>query len=263
MRIRSVSSARTGARGAAVATALVAVGTLLAGAGPAAAVKGGGPATTAARPYTMLIECDGSQFCGGTLVAPPKVLTAGHCVQDAGKVSALRVIGGRIRVDGTGGTVRRVASYRLDSRYGSPGAAHDAAILTLDRPMPYRTIPVAGLRDAALVADGRTALVLGWGRTGPGTAATRLKQARLVLSPLARCRPYADTDTDPAQMLCGTSRPGSADSVCPGDSGGPLDGGGKVVGIVSAGNKYCDGQYPVSLFVRADAVAADLGIRTR
>ncbi|MGW3285130.1 S1 family peptidase [Streptomyces sp. NPDC001002] len=263
MTIRSaVRSSRAAMRSAAVVTATLTAAALWAAATPASAVKGGGPATTDARPYAMKIELDGGPFCGGTLVTPTKVLTAGHCVESAGDVSALRVIGGRTKVDSTGGTVRKVTSYRLDSRYGAPGYAYDAAVLTLDRPMPYRTIPVAGPKDAKLVADGRKATVLGWGRTGPGESATRLKQATLLLSPVADCQPYTDPDTDPATMLCGMPRPGTTDSICPGDSGGPLVSGGKVVGIVSSGNKYCDEQFPVSVFVRVDSVAADLGLHT-
>ncbi|WP_020138262.1 S1 family peptidase [Streptomyces sp. 351MFTsu5.1] len=263
MTVRLDGSARPGTRTAAVvATAVLTAAALWSTAAPASAIKGGGPTTTAARPYAMLIELDGNQFCGGSLIAPTKVLTAAHCVVNAGDVSALRVIGGRTQVDGTGGTERKIASYRLDSRYTSPGYAYDAAVLTLNRPMPYRTIPVAGPGDGRLVADGRTATVAGWGRTGPGETGTRLKQAKLVLSPLADCQPYTEPDTDPAAMLCGMPRPGTTDSICPGDSGGPLISGGKVVGIVSSGNKYCDEQYPVSVFVRADSVAADLGIPT-
>jgi secreted trypsin-like serine protease len=113
------------------------------------------------------------------------------------------------------------------------------------------------------VHDGRKATVLGWGRTGPGVGGTSLKQTRLVLSPVADCRPYTDPETDPALMLCGMPRPGTTDSICPGDSGGPLISGGKVVGIVSSGNKYCDEQYPVSVFARAGSVAENLGIPTR
>lgn len=33
-----------------------------------------------------------------------------------------------------------------------------------------------------------------------------------------------------------------------------------MIGIVSTGNKYCDGQYPVSVFTRVSAVAAGLGL---
>jgi len=263
MQLRTARSNRPGMRtAAAVTTALLTAAALWSTAAPASAVKGGGPTTTKARPYAMLIELYGNQFCGGTLIAPTKVLTAAHCVANADDPSELRVIGGRTHVDGTGGTEREIASYRLDSRYGSPGFGYDAAVLTLDQPMPYRPAPVAGPKDGALVADGRTATVLGWGRTGPGVNGTRLKQAKLVISPVADCQPYTDTDTDPAAMLCGMPRPGTTDSICPGDSGGPLISGGKVVGIVSSGNKYCDEQYPVSVFVRADSVVADLGIPT-
>lgn len=264
MPIRAAGKTRPGTRTAAVATtAVLAAAALLSSAAPASAIKGGRPATTAARPYAMLIEFEGSQLCGGTLIAPTKVLTAGHCVDSAGDVSSLTVVGGRTHVDGTGGTERAVTSARMDSRHSEPGYAYDAAVLTLDRPMPYRTIRVAGPGDGKLVADGRKATVLGWGRTGPGVGGTRLKQAELVISPVAACQPYTDPDTDPAQMLCGMPRPGTTDSICPGDSGGPLISGGKVVGIVSSGNKYCDEQFPVSVFVRADSVAADLGIPTR
>ena len=263
MPIRAARSTRPGTRTTAVVTtAVLAAAALWSTAAPASAIKGGGPATTKARPYAMLIEFNGRQFCGGTLVAPTKVLTAGHCVESAGDVSTLRVIGGRTRVDGTDGTVREVTSARMDSRYGGPGYAYDAAVLTLDRPMPYRTIPVAGPKDGKLVAEGRKATALGWGRTGPGIGGTRLKQTTLVLSPVADCQPYTEPETDPAAMLCGMPRPGTTDSICPGDSGGPLISGGKVVGIVSSGNKYCDEQFPVSVFVRADSVATDLGIPT-
>jgi hypothetical protein len=140
----------------------------------------------------MLIEFEGSQFCGGTLVAPTEVLTAAHCVESAGDVSALRVIGGRTRVDGTDGTVREVASARLDSRYGGPGSAYDAAVLTLDRPMPYRTIPVAGPGDAS------------WWPTPPCSAGDA--QGRASPEP-ASSRPSSSSPPSPTPGLTPTPRP--------------------------------------------------------
>ncbi|MEU0427370.1 trypsin-like serine protease [Streptomyces canus] len=177
MPIRVARSSRPGTRTAVVVTtAVLAAAALWSTATPASAIKGGGPATTKARPYAMLIEFEGRQFCGGTLVAPTKVLTAGHCVESAGDVSALRVIGGRTQVDGTGDTVREVTSARMDSRYGGPGYAYDAAVLTLDRPMPYRTIPVAGFATRAMSMLGSPRLLRAPRQRARPRTATRRKE---------------------------------------------------------------------------------------
>jgi trypsin len=247
---------------ACAATGLAAAG-LLAGATTAAAVHGGQSATTTAYPYAMLIETpDGVQWCGGTLVAPTKVLTAGHCVTEADAPKKLLVIGGRTRLDSGAGTVRHVASVTVERRFVQQTLTYDAAVLTLSRPMPYRTAPVAGPADTALYANGRTATVVGWGATGTGVLATRLKAASLRLAPLPSCAPFTDPGESPALKVCGVPRTGTTDSVCRGDSGGPLLAGGKVIGIVSTGNKYCDTEYPYSVFTRASAVAHDLGLPT-
>ncbi len=55
--------------------------------------------------------------------------------------------------------------------------------------------------------------------------------------------------------------PGTANSTCPGDSGGPLVEDGYLIGIVSAGNKTCDGTQPDSVFTKAGAIAPELGLK--
>ncbi|MBO1420043.1 serine protease [Streptomyces sp. FH025] len=225
---------------------------------PAAAVHGGSATTTAAHPFVVALEtAAGEQWCTGALIAPTKVLTAGHCVAEADAPTTLRVIAGRTDLTTSAGQVRRVKSFALDPRY-TAGLDHDSAVLTLDRPLPQRPVRVAGPGDEQLYRAGTTATVYGYGRTGADGPGTRLKQAELAVSPLAGCEPYTAPGDSPRLKVCGLPKPGRTDSVCKGDSGGPLVADGVLIGVVSTGNKYCDTQYPVSVFTRATDVPTAL-----
>ncbi|MFE4512731.1 S1 family peptidase [Kitasatospora sp. NPDC056783] len=241
-----------------IAVLLAVAGLLAAGATPAAAVHGGSATTTKAHPFVVALEtAAGEQWCTGALIAPTKVLTAGHCVAEATDPGSLRVIAGRTDLTGSGGQVRRVKGYRVDPRY-TASLEHDSAVLTLDRPLPQTPVRVARQGDEALYRYGRTATLLGFGRTGSDGPGTHLKQARLTLAPPASCDPYTEPGDSPLLKVCGLPRAGTADSVCKGDSGGPLVVGDVVIGVVSTGNKYCDTQHPVSVFTRATDVPGQL-----
>ncbi|MFD4659861.1 S1 family peptidase [Kitasatospora sp. NPDC058444] len=242
-----------------LAVLLATAGLLAVAATPAAAVHGGSDTTTRSHPFVVALEtATGEQWCTGALIAPTKVLTAGHCVSEADDPGSLRVIAGRTDLTGSGGQVRRVKGYQVDPRHAA-GLVHDSAVLTLDRPLPQKPIRVARQGDEALYGYGRTATLLGFGRTdSDGRPGTHLKQAQLTLAPPASCDPYTFPDDSPLLKVCGLPRAGTTDSVCKGDSGGPLVAGGVVIGVVSTGNKYCDTQFPVSVFTRATDVPAQL-----
>ncbi|MFH9353179.1 S1 family peptidase [Kitasatospora sp. NPDC017646] len=241
-----------------MAMLFTAAGLVAATAAPAAAVHGGAATTTGAHPFVVALEtASGEQWCTGALIAPTKVLTAGHCVAEADDPTTLRVIAGRTDLTTSAGQVRRVKSVKVDPRY-TAGLDHDSAVLTLDRPLPQRPARVARQGDEGLYRLGGPATVYGYGRTGTDGPGTRLKEAVLTLSPLAGCEPYTDPADSPRVKVCGLPGPGRTDSICKGDSGGPLVVNGVVIGMVSTGNKYCDTQYPVSVFTRATDVPADL-----
>ena len=236
------------------AAPVVALSTVALGAAPAAAVHDGTRASTDRHPYVVaLTDASGAQFCGGTLVTPTKVVTAGHCVDGRGATD-LRVVGGRTDLRTDEGEVRRVSDVWLHPRYDF--LTYDAAVLTLARPLPYRTLPLAQPGDDALYANGRSATVLGWGRTASGGPSPVLRRATLVQAGLPRCDPYTLEDDRRWLKVCGLPAAGTSASVCPGDSGGPLVVAGRLVGIVSSGNKYCDEQGVVSVFTRVNHLAA-------
>ncbi|AYG81413.1 Trypsin [Streptomyces hundungensis] len=243
------------------ATLLAAAGLVALAASPAVAVHGGTVTSTSAHPFMVVLENpDGSQWCGGALIAPDKVLTAGHCVRNSPDPMALTVTGGRTDLATDAGRVRRVKAITVDPKFDIGTLDHDAAVLTLTKPLPYKPLRIATKKDAALYENGRTASVYGWGMTATNTPGQKLKQATLKLAPLSTCEPFTEPGSDPSLRVCGVPTKGTTDSICAGDSGGPLVANGVLIGIVSTGNKYCDTQYPVSVFTKASTVAPELGL---
>jgi secreted trypsin-like serine protease len=194
-----------------------------------------------------------SRGCAGTLIAPDRVLTAGHCVEDV-RVSELRIyLGARkrrrggYRYDGIPVRAIDVATHPDYRPLDGGGPANDAAIIRLGTPAPPEMplVKLAAPGDTPLFAGGRDATVIGWGvtRTDVPKAplATGLMRGGLRILPEQTCgRTYgADNTFRRAVMLCARSRNPSRrpnTSPCVGDSGGPLVVGEDLqVGIVSFG----------------------------
>ncbi|MGW0659378.1 S1 family peptidase [Streptodolium elevatio] len=228
----------------------------------ASAVRNGTDTPVGRTPYVVaLVTADGELLCGGTLVAPNKVLTAAHCVTAVDDPTAIRVVAGRTDYTGTGGQERRVTRARVHPQFEQGTLTYDAAVLVLNRPLPYATAPIAGARDNALYKTGNKATAYGWGQRDGGEPTTRLQRTTLVLGKIAACEPYTFPGDTAATKVCGlppANNPGT--SICRGDSGGPLIEKGKLVGIVSSGNKYCGAEQPLSVFTRASAVRKGLGL---
>ncbi|WP_412518744.1 serine protease [Actinomadura madurae] len=213
------------------------------------AVVGGTPARTAAYPWLaavgspiFLVRPSG-QFCGGVLIEPDKLLTAGHCVSMFRSVpGVLTATFGRDDLVGADGETVGVTSVRVHPEYretsfkGETVGHHDLAVLTLARRVDR---PVAAL---GAPGNARTGRIAGWGFTSENDLFnTRLREARVPLPGDRACeRAYGDA-FDPSDMLCAGSD--TADS-CQFDSGGPLVARGRVVGLVSWGYGCGEPGYP-------------------
>ncbi|MYS20785.1 Repeat domain-containing protein [Streptomyces sp. DvalAA-14] len=197
-----------------------------------------------------LPDGSGLEFCGGTLVAQNKVLTAGHCAAGLDWVKNGHVVGNTGVLFGTSSSMlSNVRSQWLNPSFNGTTIDNDTALLTLDTPFNLPTLPLATPNDSASYAAGTQARVYGWGVTDSApdsqNLAPTLQSLALPVNSDTTCANELDTDLgDPnayiaGHMMCGgvggTGDDSTGKTTCSGDSGGPLVVGGKLIGLVSWG----------------------------
>ncbi|MEU6596469.1 S1 family peptidase [Streptomyces flaveolus] len=230
-----------------VATAAAAASALLASPTASAApqpIVGGTTTTTTAYPFMMQItDASQNQFCGGTLVAPKKVVTAAHCMVGE-TTSSVRVVGGRTYLNGSNGTVSRVSRIWINPDYTDATNGDDVAVLTLSTSMPYTTAKYVSSSQTSVYAAGTTARILGWGTTSEsGSSSNQLRTATVPIVSDSSCRSSYGSDFVQSDMVCAGYTSGGVDT-CQGDSGGPLLIGGALAGITSWGEGCAEAGYP-------------------
>ncbi|MGW2784195.1 trypsin-like serine protease [Streptomyces populi] len=228
-------------------------------------IIGGSETTISSAPWMVQLSYYDSTagtgyFCGGTLVAPNKVLTAAHCVAGLDWADNGAVVAGATGLlDSADGTVAGVWRQWNHPHFNGSTLQNDVAVLTLDRPLEQQWAKPAAAGDSASYKAGNSATVYGWGLTSGAADADLSATLRKVTLPLVSdttCNSAMKTvlgedDFIEGSMFCaGTPATGvdeGTKSPCNGDSGGPVMFGGKIIGIVSWGVSGCTakGAYPV------------------
>ncbi|MGH3916041.1 MAG: S1 family peptidase [Pseudonocardiaceae bacterium] len=221
-------------------------------------IVGGEPTSTTEHPWVVALTTANSEsaYCGGALVAPDRVLTSAHCISGY-STGGVRVIAGRTDLRSGKGEERWVVRYWVHPGYESPTGGDDVAVLLLDRPVPYRTVPLE--TDHGAYRSGVPATVFGWGYTSEeGPSSPVLRSADLPLIADSDCAAtYREFDSE--EMVCAGDPRGEVDA-CYGDSGGPLIAAGRLIGITSWGSG-CAREGAPGVFVRVASYADDIDDR--
>lgn len=213
-------------------------------------IVGGTIADDGEYPYQVAILGDPSdpftsQYCGGSIIHPLWVLTAGHCAIGS-LPSEVWVLAGTNNLAVGEGDAIPVRSIVMHPDYGESGDAafNDFALLRLERAANSSLVPLVRPSQTGLYPASTPAVTTGWGSLKdepefPDDFPTDLREVTVPMVSDATCgsAPYYGSAFQPSNMICaGTA---GVDS-CFGDSGGPLTieaPSGKIIqnGVVSWG----------------------------
>ena len=210
---------------------------------PIREVVGGAVAPQGRFPWVVRL----SMGCGGALVAPRVVLTAGHCVNGSGPDTGIDVTAGTVDLKSPHAIHARSESVIRADGFRSETRGDDWAVIRLDRPLD---LPVIGLSRGP-AGDRGPFTIMGWGLTSETSLRQqrRLRYATVPVVSDADCAAaYRKTGVDLVadESICAGR--GGVDT-CQGDSGGPMvrrDSSGRWVqaGIVSWGLGCARDGYP-------------------
>jgi trypsin len=243
---------------------------------PARAIVGGAPADPGRWPWMVAVldaherDAGWAQFCGGVVIAPRRVLTAGHCILGA-RTRDIDVLVGRTRLSEHDGRRVRVEAISIFPGWVTGRTPSlDAGVLTLAADTGVPPLALARPSQEPAWAPGTLAWTMGWGRLtahkSPGGNhyyADRLRELQEPVQGDDACESvfglgFRGFPYRPDWLLC-AGTPGDQAGTCYGDSGAPLVVGGPDAWLdigVDSGGDACASTGYFDLNVRVDRISS-------
>uniref|UniRef100_A0A914WSW7 Uncharacterized protein n=1 Tax=Plectus sambesii TaxID=2011161 RepID=A0A914WSW7_9BILA len=230
-------------------------------------IVNGSPAVPGSWPWMISIAKDGEQFCGGSLISPQWVVSAGHCLQGWPKdPSQFRVKTGFYHAGSHDSTETDIAPAEIWIHPKWDGAlnGYDISLIRLSRPVPFPfntwTNTICLPRPWEVVPDGQQCVTMGYGDTEGTGSQQVLNQLVVPVVAMSVCNDsqHYNGRLHDSQMCAGFEAGGAG--PCGGDSGGSLacrrwDNRFAVQGMVSwGGGDGCAAPHFPTVFVRIAAL---------
>ncbi len=173
-------------------------------------------------------------LCAGTLIYPDWIMTAAHCVWDAGKTlrpEEVKIVLNQTDLLSDSGQRIAARDITVHPDFNPIIGDHDIALIQLARAVDIQPVTLLGDNPQAIALEGAESLLIGWGTTTwtigqIGTYPTKLQQVEIPLVDRQKCqhsyRQHSGREVFITEnMLCAGTTDNKRDA-CIGDSGGPL-----------------------------------------